>query len=198
MMKKRDAQGREGTLGLIKVGYDASMAMIDLDVPQLTPVHNPLSTVVYSASGRDVCMTMVRGKVLYEDGEFTTIDMEKIKNDTVQINGQWFLDPKVYHDSFDRSDKTAVLKTYLTAVCTLDADNIWKTILPATRLKIIAETENGDVASAKKEMLAAFSEIKEFQSVKDKLNDPAFINTMLALHEKNLIRINGNWYINLE
>ena len=75
------AQGREGSLGLIKVGYDASMAMIDLDVPQLTPVHNPLSTVVYSASGRDVCMTMVRGKVLYEDGEFTTIDMEKIKNE---------------------------------------------------------------------------------------------------------------------
>ena len=68
-------------MGLIKVGYDASMAMIDLDVPQLTPVHNPLSTVVYSASGRDVCMTMVRGKVLYEDGEFTTIDMEKIKNE---------------------------------------------------------------------------------------------------------------------
>lgn len=133
-----------------------------------------------------------------QQAETVALFVEKIKNDTVQINGQWFLDPKVYHDSFDRSDKTAVLKTYLTAVCTLDADNIWKTILPATRLKIIAETENGDVASAKKEMLAAFSEIKEFQSVKDKLNDPAFINTMLALHEKNLIRINGNWYINLE
>ncbi len=75
------AQGREESLGVIKVGYDASMAMIDLDVPQLTPVHNPLSTVVYSASGRDVCMTMVRGKVLYENGEFTTIDMEKIKSE---------------------------------------------------------------------------------------------------------------------
>jgi len=74
------AQGREYSLGLIKVGFDASMAMIDLDVPQLTPVHNPLSTVVYSASGRDVCMTMVRGKVLYENGEFTTIDMDKIKS----------------------------------------------------------------------------------------------------------------------
>ncbi|MBQ2865028.1 MAG: amidohydrolase [Clostridia bacterium] len=74
------AQGRENSLGLIKVGFDASMAMIDLDVPQLTPVHNPLSTVVYSASGRDVCMTMVRGKVLYENGEFITIDMDKIKS----------------------------------------------------------------------------------------------------------------------
>ncbi|MBR4304634.1 MAG: amidohydrolase [Clostridia bacterium] len=85
------AQGREGSLGLIKVGYDASMAMIDLDVPQLTPVHNPLSTIVYSASGRDVCMTMVRGKVLYENGEFTTIDMEKIKS---QLYG--YVMPKVF------------------------------------------------------------------------------------------------------
>jgi len=75
------AQGREKELGLIKEGFDASMAMIDLDVPQLTPVHNALSSVVYSASGRDVCMTMVRGKVLYENGEFKTLDMEKIKSE---------------------------------------------------------------------------------------------------------------------
>ena len=36
-----------------------------------------ISTTVYSASGEDVCLTMVQGKILYENGQFTTIDVEK-------------------------------------------------------------------------------------------------------------------------
>lgn len=74
------AQGREGQLGQIKEGFDASIIVIDLDTPMLTPVHNALSTAVYSASGRDVFMTIVRGKVLYENGEYKTLDIEKIKS----------------------------------------------------------------------------------------------------------------------
>lgn len=74
------SQGREGQIGQIKEGLDASLVVLDLDTPLLTPVHNPISTAVYSACGRDVYMTMVRGKVLYENGEFKTLDFERIKN----------------------------------------------------------------------------------------------------------------------
>ena len=74
------AQGREGHLGQIKVGYDASLIVLDLDTPLLTPVHNALSTAVYSSNGRDVYMTIVRGKVLYENGDYKTLDIEKIKH----------------------------------------------------------------------------------------------------------------------
>ena len=74
------AQGRVGQIGCIKEGFDASLVVLDLDTPLLTPVHNPISTAVYSASGRDVYMTMVRGKVLYENGEYKTIDFERIKS----------------------------------------------------------------------------------------------------------------------
>jgi len=73
------AQGREGRLGRIQVGYDASLIMLDLDKPHLTPMHNPVSQVVYAARGSDVCLTMVRGKILYENGEHKTIDMEKVR-----------------------------------------------------------------------------------------------------------------------
>ncbi len=41
-------------------------------------MHNPISSLCYSASGRDVRLTMVRGKILYENGEFYTIDLEKV------------------------------------------------------------------------------------------------------------------------
>jgi 5-methylthioadenosine/S-adenosylhomocysteine deaminase len=74
------AQGREKEIGMLKVGYDASLIMLNADRAHLQPVHDPLSTVVYSARGLDVCMTMVRGKVLYEDGVYRTIDLARIRH----------------------------------------------------------------------------------------------------------------------
>ena len=43
------------------------------------PVHNLVNNVVYSASGSDVILTMVDGKVLYREGEYLTLDIEKVK-----------------------------------------------------------------------------------------------------------------------
>ena len=36
------------------------------------------AAIVYAAQGLNVRMTMVQGKVLYQDGEFPTLDKEKI------------------------------------------------------------------------------------------------------------------------
>lgn len=74
------AQGREKEIGMLKVGYDASLIMLNTDRAHLQPVHDPLSAAVYSARGLDVCMTMVRGKVLYEDGVYRTIDLARIRH----------------------------------------------------------------------------------------------------------------------
>ena len=38
--------------------------------------------LVYSAQGSDVCLTMVDGRVLYRDGEYPTIDIEKVMYET--------------------------------------------------------------------------------------------------------------------
>ena len=35
-----------------------------------------LSSLVWSAKGGDVAMTMVRGKILYQNGQFPTIDLK--------------------------------------------------------------------------------------------------------------------------
>ena len=71
-----EAQGRLDT-GLLKQGYKADLIVMRTDVPNMHPVHNMLSNIVYSASGSDIVMTMVDGKVLYRDGEYTTIDIEQ-------------------------------------------------------------------------------------------------------------------------
>jgi 5-methylthioadenosine/S-adenosylhomocysteine deaminase len=54
------------------------MIMLNLDAPHLSPLNEPCSAVAYSARGGDVCLTMVQGKILYENGEFKTLDLEKI------------------------------------------------------------------------------------------------------------------------
>lgn len=71
------AQGRERECGRLEVGLDADIILIDFYQPQLQPVNNVVSSLCYSVSGRDVCLTMVRGKILYENGIYTTIDIEK-------------------------------------------------------------------------------------------------------------------------
>ena len=71
-------QGRENETGRIAPGYDADMIMLDLDAPHLLPLNDPLAAVAYAARGSDVCMTMVQGRILYQNGEHTTIDMGKV------------------------------------------------------------------------------------------------------------------------
>jgi 5-methylthioadenosine/S-adenosylhomocysteine deaminase len=55
--------------------------MLDLDAPHLLPLNDPLAAVAYAARGSDVCLTMVQGRVLYEKGEYKTIDMEKVRHE---------------------------------------------------------------------------------------------------------------------
>jgi 5-methylthioadenosine/S-adenosylhomocysteine deaminase len=71
------AQGRENECGRIRVGFDADLALLDFSKPQLSPCHDPLSNLVYSARGSDIILTMVRGRVIYNNGEYLTIDAER-------------------------------------------------------------------------------------------------------------------------
>lgn len=70
------AQGREDA-GLLKEGFKADLIMLDVNQPNMVPVHDMLNNLVYSASGSDIKLTMCDGKVLYRDGKYITIDIEK-------------------------------------------------------------------------------------------------------------------------
>ena len=74
-------QGREKETGRIIPGYDADIIMLNLDAPHLFPLNDPFAAIAYAAKGSDVSMTMVQGKILYEDGEYKTIDLEKIRSE---------------------------------------------------------------------------------------------------------------------
>lgn len=70
-------QGRKDT-GELAVGKKADLIALDLTKPHLFPNLDPLALTVYSAQGSDVVLTMVDGKILYENGEFLTLDADKI------------------------------------------------------------------------------------------------------------------------
>ena len=72
------AQGRAAECGMIKEGLDADLCVLDFSAPHLIPCHNVLNGLVYGAKGGDVAMTMVRGKVLYQNGKFPTIDLQQV------------------------------------------------------------------------------------------------------------------------
>lgn len=63
---------------VIDVGKKADLTVIDMHKPSMQPINNILKNIVYSGSKDIVKMTMVNGKILYENGEFKNIDTEKI------------------------------------------------------------------------------------------------------------------------
>lgn len=71
------AQGREDT-GSLEVGKKADIISFDITKPHLVPNLNPEALLVYSSQASDVEMTMVDGKILYEKGDFKTIDKDRV------------------------------------------------------------------------------------------------------------------------
>lgn len=83
------AQGR-ADCGRIEVGKKADLILIDLDSLHNLPSYGYETTVAYSANSSDVKMTMVDGKILYENGEYTTIDIEKLKYEAKDVIKHYF------------------------------------------------------------------------------------------------------------
>lgn len=82
-------QGRVGC-GKIFVGAKADLVMLDFDMVHVMPVYHYCDTFLYSANSSNVVMTMVDGNILYENGEYTTLDIEKIKFQFHQITKNYF------------------------------------------------------------------------------------------------------------
>ena len=70
-------------IGKIKKSYKADLIMINTAAPNLTPLNDASSAVVYSAGADNVILTMVNGKILYEQGKYYLgEDIEKILTNT--------------------------------------------------------------------------------------------------------------------
>ena len=77
------SQGREDC-GQVKVGMKADLAVLDVTGPSWHPMTDPLMNVVYAGHGSDVVLTMCDGKVVYRDGVWPGVDIERAKAECTQ------------------------------------------------------------------------------------------------------------------
>jgi 5-methylthioadenosine/S-adenosylhomocysteine deaminase len=68
----------EKEIGSIETGKDADLVIVDFKKPHLRPLFNEVSHLVYSAKGADVDTVLVKGRIVMENREVTTVNVEKI------------------------------------------------------------------------------------------------------------------------
>ncbi len=69
----------DNEVGSIEEGKKADIIRISLEDIEAYPYYNnPYSYIVYAANSRSIKMTMINGKILYENNEYKTIDKEKV------------------------------------------------------------------------------------------------------------------------
>jgi 5-methylthioadenosine/S-adenosylhomocysteine deaminase len=83
------SQGRENC-GVIAVGAKADLIMIDMNAINNIPSYDPTVTLCYSATTSNVILTMCDGRILYENGAYTSIDIECLKFESRQVIRRYF------------------------------------------------------------------------------------------------------------
>jgi 5-methylthioadenosine/S-adenosylhomocysteine deaminase len=91
------AVGLDGEIGSLEQGKKADIILVDLQRPSMmpvlrSPVRNIVPNLVLSARGDEVCLSIIDGKIIYENGKITTIDEEDLlefaQQETDAVNEQ--------------------------------------------------------------------------------------------------------------
>ena len=82
------ALGLAHEIGSLEVGKKADMVVLDLSRLHTTPSPNPVSSLVYAATGGEVDTVMVDGRVLVQGGSLLSMNEEEVKNEARLHAGQ--------------------------------------------------------------------------------------------------------------
>ena len=83
------AQGRKDC-GEIQIGARADLVLIDRTSVHNMPCFDDYAMLCYSADRSDVLMTMVDGRILYQNGTYTLIDEERLRYDAQKVFAHYF------------------------------------------------------------------------------------------------------------
>jgi 5-methylthioadenosine/S-adenosylhomocysteine deaminase len=64
-------------VGALAPGLKGDLIVLDLDQPHLTPLYDPYSHLVYTATGGDVQTVLVHGRVVVQDRRLLSFDLEE-------------------------------------------------------------------------------------------------------------------------
>jgi len=83
------AQGR-AHCGRLAEGCRADVILVDLNAVNNVPYYDLTYAAVYSANSSNVRMTMVDGRILYENGEYLSFDFEQLQHDMRDVCARYF------------------------------------------------------------------------------------------------------------
>jgi len=72
------ALGLGDRIGTVELGKEADLIALDLRAPHLVPVHDPYTSVVFSAGRSDVRHVLVAGSPVVVDGQPTRVDTDDV------------------------------------------------------------------------------------------------------------------------
>jgi 5-methylthioadenosine/S-adenosylhomocysteine deaminase len=79
-------------VGELRQGLQADFAVVSLSGPHQLPLYDPVSTLIFASSGRDVILTVVAGREVFREGRVVTVDEERLRarmNEiTAKLNAQ--------------------------------------------------------------------------------------------------------------
>ncbi|EJL6340086.1 amidohydrolase [Vibrio cholerae] len=73
----------EEKIGSLEVGKLADMIVIDTKAPNMVPIYNPYSALVYSANSGNVRHAIIDGKLVMQDRQIHTVDEEQIRQEAL-------------------------------------------------------------------------------------------------------------------
>jgi len=76
--------GWDDEIGSIEVGKKADLVAINLDRVHTIPSANLYTEIVYTSRASDVALTMVDGKILFENSELKNVDAVALRRDAQQ------------------------------------------------------------------------------------------------------------------
>jgi 5-methylthioadenosine/S-adenosylhomocysteine deaminase len=82
------ALGMEDEIGSIEIGKRADLALIDMRQPELTPLYDVYSQLVYATKGAQVKTVIVNGRIVLEDRQMMTLDAAEILRQARKIQTQ--------------------------------------------------------------------------------------------------------------
>ena len=83
------SQGRRDC-GRVAVGYRADLVLINRRSIHNMPSYDDYAMLAYSADRSDVLLTMVDGRILYRNGEYTSIDEERLISEAREVFAHYF------------------------------------------------------------------------------------------------------------
>ncbi len=72
------AIGLDHQVGSLEIGKCADVVVVGTDHPAMTPIHHPVSSLVYSALGHEVTDVFIDGQPVMRNGEITTVNQREV------------------------------------------------------------------------------------------------------------------------